>query len=154
MWSSRNEKECLMHWGVPKMQWGVRRYQYEDGTRTPLGLARERAARAANKAASSEGVMTANAVRKGAEGAKSINRAVGSIRRKSNTEDVSKISDEELKKRVNRMNLEQQYADLNSRKVGKGESYVNDALDIIGGVASITASALTIALVAKKLKGG
>ena len=32
----------LFHHGVPKQRWGVRRYQYKDGTHTPLGRKRDR----------------------------------------------------------------------------------------------------------------
>ena len=34
----RNDE--LMHYGVPNMKWGVRRYQNKDGTLTPEGRAR------------------------------------------------------------------------------------------------------------------
>ena len=33
--------EEIKHYGIPGMKWGVRRYQNEDGTLTPLGRRRK-----------------------------------------------------------------------------------------------------------------
>lgn len=38
----------LAHWGIKGQQWGVRRYQYEDGGLTPEGLERYRYSNRAN----------------------------------------------------------------------------------------------------------
>lgn len=50
----------LVHHGIKGQRWGVRRFQYEDGTRTPAGKARERngeqgSAPSANKSSASSG---------------------------------------------------------------------------------------------------
>ena len=64
------------------------------------------------------------------------------------------MSDEELRAKVNRMNLEQQYSSLNANQVSKGQSYAQSTLEITGSVLAIGASAAAILLAAKQLKGG
>lgn len=60
--------------------------------------------------------------------------------------DVSKMSDQDLQKAVNRMNLEQNYKRLKSGTVQTGHDKVADILDQFGDVLSIGASAASIAL--------
>ena len=36
------QEDYLQHYGIPKMKWGIRRYQNEDGTYTEEGKARRR----------------------------------------------------------------------------------------------------------------
>lgn len=125
MWSTENERDFLQHYGVLGMKWGVRK----------------------------EHPVIAKEGSKITESAKRTVKAAGDIKRTQSRDDnLSELSDDELRKRVNRMNLEQQYKDLNSRNVSKGESYTLSALEIGGALLSTTASALTIALMIKQLK--
>lgn len=55
-----NEVYVIQHHGIKGQRWGIRRFQNEDGTRTPLGKKRERngeqgSAPSANKAGTSNG---------------------------------------------------------------------------------------------------
>lgn len=84
--------------------------------------------------------------------AKSAVGAAGRIKATSKQQDISKMSDDELRKLVNRMGMEQQYSNLSSSRISKGQSYVQDILSIAGSSMTATASALTIALMIKKLK--
>lgn len=68
-----------------------------------------------------------------------------------NSIDLSNMSDDELRKRVNRMNMERQYRDLTPAEVTKGERAVNTAMSIIGPALAATASALSIAVGVKAL---
>lgn len=45
----------LSHYGIKRMRWGVRRYQYEDGSLTPLGKRRYLDGKNADKRAESGG---------------------------------------------------------------------------------------------------
>lgn len=67
--------------------------------------------------------------------------------------ELEKMSDQELRDRVNRLNLEQQYSSLTAAQRSRGEAYLKSTLDIAGSTLAIGASALTIAVAIKKLKG-
>lgn len=64
--------------------------------------------------------------------------------------DLSKMSDDELKKKVNRMMLESQYMDAYQIDTGKGK--VEKFLDTAGKVASIAGTAVSIAMLVKGYK--
>ena len=66
--------------------------------------------------------------------------------------DVSKMSDQDLQKAVNRMNLEQNYKRLKSGTVQTGHDKVAEILDQFGDVLSIGASAASIALAIHTIK--
>ena len=89
----------LYHWGIKGMKWGVRRYQNKDGTLTPAG----------KKHYAGDG----NA---GQEAAK-VEYAP-----KRTGKDASAYTDEELRARIQRMQMEDQYRTL----MGKTDVRVDD----------------------------
>lgn len=52
--------------------------------------------------------------------------------RKGNKNDLSKMSDEQLRSKINRMRMEQQYKQLSSKKKTRGSKIVKDALKHVG----------------------
>lgn len=121
--------------------------------RYPLGSGeRPRAEKDAKK---DPRIRIAESVGKGINSSRSM---VGEIetmyRRNKKRPNYSDISDDELRKRVNRLNLEQSYYNLtNSGKVEKGFQNAQSFLGVASDVAAIAASAATVAILVKKLKG-
>ena len=85
-----NERE-LVHYGIKGMKWGILRYQNPDGTLTAAGKVRDRMTRKRN-------LKKAEKILKGSK--KTVKRR------------LSQITDEELQKAVNRLQLERTYKNL------------------------------------------
>ena len=66
---------------------------------------------------------------------------------------IEGMSDQDLAKTVERLDLERQYKRLKSSDIQKGKVHVKDVLDVAGDVIGISASAVTIAVGIKKLMG-
>ena len=67
--------------------------------------------------------------------------------------EVGKMTNAELQQKIQRMNLEQQYQNLNANQISKGRANADTALTVAGGVLTAASSALGIALAIKQLKG-
>lgn len=60
------------------------------------------------------------------------------------TNKVKSMSDDELRKAINRMQLEQQYSKLNPEKVKKGKEFTQKILKTGATIASVTTTGLTV----------
>lgn len=67
-------------------------------------------------------------------------------------ERLKTMSDDELRKTINRINMERQYRDLNTLDIQTGADRVADVLDVAGGVASIAASMAIVGTALYKIK--
>lgn len=132
----------LYHHGTKGMKWGIRRYQNKDGSLTPAG--RKRYASEAAKLKDREKVIKtkertnakiAKLESKKAEldaREKALTSSKVSAKTTSNSKpaddtpkqkSVKDMSDDELRTVVNRMQLEQQYRNLNPQKVSAGRKF-------------------------------
>lgn len=139
----------LYHHGTKGMKWGVRRYQNKDGSLTPAGKKRynkelqklkdrETAIKGMEKAKARTDKLNAKkaeldarekALRSNGTKKSTTQQKPTSETKQVTVKSVKNMSDDELRRVVNRLNLEQQYRNLNPEKVSTGKKFVNSMLD-------------------------
>jgi SLT domain-containing protein len=140
MWQYNYQDE-LYHHGILGMKWGVRRFQNKDGTLTSAGKRRYKETKDLVDAANG---MVGN-----------VKKITSSNTKKRKKLDLSEMTDQQLREKINRELLEKQYTNLFAQETtaSKGKSYVNDILTATSLALGVGSSALSIALAMKALKG-
>lgn len=135
----------LMHWGIKGMKWGVRRYQNKDGSLTPAGKKRydkemaklkEEEKIAKNKLKTQAKLNKLDEKRKEVEALKS-GKPIAKKTQQSSRPSVKDMSDDELRRTVNRLLMEQQYAKLKPEQVSAGQKFVKKVMnDVVAPAAT------------------
>lgn len=166
----------LAHHGIKGMKWGVRRYQNSDGSLTPAGRKRYDRDIVDNLGKKKDNRIDTSKpdpnrwVREDLERKKRLVDSSSSlVKQLQNLEmethpkstrkimDLSKMTDKELRDRINRELLEQQYnklfSEIEQPMISKGRQIASNVLSVSGSALAVTSSALAIALSIKELRG-
>lgn len=170
------DSSVLTHHGVLGMKWGVRRYQNKDETLTEQGqkrydrdiknnLAKKKDSRIDTSSPDPKRWVKEDTERK----KKLVDTGSDLVKEMKNLEnrsspkptrvkmDLSKMSDKEMRDKINRELLEQQYnklfSEVSQPTISRGRQYLRNVLNVAGDVLTVTSSSLAIALAIKELKG-
>lgn len=147
----QNFNNELYHYGVKGMKWGVRHDRNRShNARKRAGKYFEQSIKTKNGKISPAEKISRD-VRSSTDSINNISRRIkrnkDSNRNRNAYKEVSKMSDAELRSRINRMQMEKQYKIMTSENSKAGYDYVSDVLDTIGDVATVAGSvASTIAI--------
>ena len=140
----------LLHFGVKGMRWGVRKSFV--GPTQPTHVKIHNALPSQNTLNSTKSISDYS--RAGVDAIRNTSSHVHRTKRGSaGREQARTMSDAELKEKINRLNLEQQYSNLSASNVSKGRVNIENSLAVAGGVLATTSSILGIALAVKQLTG-
>lgn len=166
----------LYHHGIKGQKWGVRRFQNSDGSLTSAGKKRHERDIQENLGKKKENRIDTSKpdpnrwvkedmtrAKKVVDTSSDVVNQLQKVERdtapkaKKEKLDLSKMSDQELRARINRATLEKQYNDMFApemkSKVSKGREVTKATLETAGTVLAIGSSALGIALAIKELRG-
>lgn len=143
----------LQHHGIKGQKWGVRRFQNTDGSLTAEGKKR----------------YSVNDYQQAIDKTKTAGKIVNEVKTLNNTikkvndpaaerrirKSAAEMSDIELQKRVQRLNMEDNYTRmmLHRESLERGRTFVDKALDVSAIAVQGTVASLTIALLVKQLTG-
>ena len=143
----------LQHHGIKGQKWGVRRFQNTDGSLTAEGKKR----------------YSVNDYQQAIDKTKTAGKIVNEAKTLNNTikkvndpaaerrirKSAAEMSDIELQKRVQRLNMEDNYTRmmLHRENLERGRTFVDKALDVSTIAVQGTVASLTIALLVKQLTG-
>lgn len=114
MWKYNDYNEELYHYGVLGMKWG-RRKKRNTTTQT----------RRKNRRVSEENMHD-------------------DYKRTRDGKDVKQMSDKELRERLNRLQMEKQYKQLNPSEISKGKEFLSAAVKTAGTMAALTTTIITL----------
>lgn len=139
----------LAHHGIKGQRWGIRRFQKKDGTLTPAGKKRydseveklkQREQVLKNKKRTQAKIDKLNAKKQALDemenelsgkGRGKVTGALSKLKDKKKSEDVKDVkdmTDDELRQRIVRLQLEQQLKSLTPQQQTRGQRFVNNVL--------------------------
>lgn len=150
------ETNYLMHYGIKGQKWGVRRFQNDDGTLTAEGKARY-----VDKGGYFKSAVKTAVKKTGQAAVKLLKKAKQGVADKVDDKldqmNPSRMSDQELREKLNRLNMEKQYKQIVSemnrkpKKEHKAAKFVGNTLKTVL-VATATTTLSSIAERAIKTK--
>jgi Ulp1 family protease len=137
----------LKHYGILGMKWGRRRASNDSS-----GSTKKKDRQPETKESLSKKKAYVDSAKSVTTEVKNINQSLSKFRNTKNRVDLSTMSNDEIRKHIERFSLEQSYASYSDKSVTKGKEYIDQTLDIAGSVLAIGSTALGMALVIKQLK--